>query len=106
MLAVGEDAHPDARARRLRLRQIVVQLQHIVGAGLEGTGGTHAALELDEGVESREVDGAAGPLGGWSFLDNLVAIGQPGEYQKVAHGAGDVGFGLSGVMPPQDLASG
>ena len=106
MFSVGENSHADASARRLRLSQVVVQLLYVFRVGIETTGGTDAALELNKGVEGRQVNGLSGPFGRWSFLDDLVTFGQPGEDEKVAHGASDVGLKRTGVMLPKDVGGG
>ena len=105
MPAVGQDAHADA-ALFLGLGQVVVELVDVVGVGVEAAGGADPALGLDEGVEGGEVDGAAGALRGRVLLDDLVAPGQAGGDEEVAHGAGDVGLGFAEVVPPEELCGG
>ena len=77
VLAVGEDAHPDA-ALPVGLLQVFVELVHVVGVGIEAPGGADATLELDEGVEGRQVDGAARAQGGRVLFDDFIGSGQAG----------------------------
>ena len=102
MPAVGQDAHADS-ALLFGLREVVVELFDVLRVGVESAGGADPALELDEGVESGEVHGAARTLGGRVLLDDLAWRCQSGGDQEVADGAGDVRFGLGVVVPPEYL---
>ena len=105
MLAVGEDAHADAPAL-MGLLQVVVQLADVVGVGVHAAGGTDSALELDEGVEGGEVDGAARALGRGIFLDHVVASDKAGGDEEVANGGGDVRLRLVVFVTAQNLGGG
>ena len=105
MPTVGQDTHADS-ALLFGLREVVVDLLYIVGVGVESAGGADPALELDEGVESGKVHGAARSLGGRVLLDDLAGSGQSGGDQKVANRAGDVRFGFRVVVPPEYLGGG
>ena len=105
-LAVGEHAHTDALAGGFGLLQVAVQLGDIFGVGgaavAGGAGSSDAPLELDEGVQGGEVHGLAAGAGGRVFLDDGVGMGQAGEGEEVADGAGDVGFGGEVVVAGED----
>ena len=105
MLAVGKDAHADA-ALPLGLLQVVVELPDVLGVGLEAGGGADPALDLYEGIEGGEVDGAVGAQRGRVLLVDLVAVDEAGADQEVAHGGGDVGLELAGVVPTEYLRGG
>ena len=105
VLAVGEDAHAYA-VLFLRLREVVVELVDVLGVGVEAARGADPALELDERVEGGEVHGAARAFGRRVFLDYLLVLYEAGDGQEVADRAGDVGFGLADVVPPQNLGCG
>ena len=105
MPAVGQDAHR-GRGPLLGLGQVVVELLHIRGVGVKAAGRANPALGLDEGVEGGQVDGAAGALRGRVLLDDLIAPGEAGGDEEVAHGAGDVRLGFAEVVPPEELGGG
>ena len=103
--AVGEDAHADPSLRR-RLRQVVVQLPHVIGVGFAAGGGADAPLELDEGVQGGQVNGAPAAVRGRVLLDHLLGLGQAGADQEIADGRGDVGLRLVALVPFQDGGGG
>ena len=90
----------------MRRLQVVVELADVLGVGVEAAGGADPALELDEGVEGGEVDGAAGAQGGRVFFVDFLVLHQAGGGQEVPHGGGDVGLGLAVVVPPEDFGGG
>ena len=98
---VGEDAHAHPPLRR-RLRQVVVQLPHVIGVGFAAGGGADPPLELDEGVQRGQVNGAPAAIRGRVLLDHLLRLGQAGEDQEIANGGGDVGLGIVALVPFQD----
>ena len=102
ILAVGQDTHPHP-ALLFRLLQVIVQLPYVFRVRLPSGRRAYPALELHESIQGGEVNGAAGGIRGRVFLLNLIVLGQAGHNQEVTHGAGDVGFGLKVVVPPQDL---
>ena len=75
VLAVREDAHADA-ALLVGLLQVVVELVHVVG--VEAARRADATLELDEGVEGRQVHGATRAQGRGILLDDFIGSGQAG----------------------------
>ena len=78
----------------------------VFGVGVEAAGGADAALELDEGVEGGEVDGAAAAQGGWVFFDDVLGFYEAGDGEEVTDGGGDVGLGLAFVVASQDFGCG
>ena len=65
-----------------------------------------APLELDEGVQRGQVHGPSRRVRGRVLLNHLLATGQASKDEKVPHRAGDVGLGLTTVVPSQDLSGG
>ena len=102
ILAIGENARAHALAVGFGDLQVVIQLPHVGGIGIEAAGGSDALLELDEGVQRGEINGAS-TAGGWRILlDDLLAAGQPRDDEEIAHGGGDVRLGFTVVVPVQD----
>ena len=100
--AVGEDAGADAFAGRFGQLQVVVQLLNVGRVGVETAGGADAPLELNESIQSGEVNGAAGAVGRRVFLDDFVALRQPGQDEKIPHRRSNVGLHLKIIVPPQN----
>ena len=105
VLAVGEDALAKF-AVSVGLLEVVVELVDVVGVGFEAAAGADSALELDEGVEGGEVDGAAGALGRGVLLDYLVGSDQAGGDEEVADGAGDVRLRFVVFVAAENLGGG
>ena len=87
----------------LGLSQVVVELRDVVRVGVEAAGGANAALDLDEGIERRQVHGAMRPPRGRLLLDDLAVPRQLGEREEVPHGAGNVRLRLGPVVPAQNF---
>ena len=105
VLAVGEDAHTDAPAP-VGLLEVVVELVDVVGVGFEAAVGADSALELDEGVEGGEVDGAAGTESRGVFFDHVVGSDKAGGNEEVADGGGDVRLRFVVFVASKNLGGG
>ena len=79
-----------------------MQLSDVLGVRFASWCGADPPLELDEGVQSSQVNSTAGG----TRRRTLLAPDKAGKDEKVPHRAGDVGLGIEVVMPTQFLGGG
>ena len=89
----------------LRMFEVAVKLIDVRRVGLEASGRTDPSLDLYEGVEGGEVDRRPSAERWRLLLDDLVALGEVREDEKVTYRAGYVGLGLVQIVPLKNSLS-
>ena len=103
MLPVGQHPHAMPAVFFLRMFEVTVQLFDVIRVGVEARSRSDPPLDLYEGVEGGEVDRRPRAEGWRLLLDDLIALGEVREDEKVAYGAGYVGLSLVQIMSTEDF---